>query len=103
MLAVQRVLQSGRFILGEEVKAFEAEFASFLGGGHVVGVASGTDLADMPLATLQGFSRLIAADVFEVLTLEGSVNARDHIGATAPARVLAAAHAARERLAARGG
>jgi argininosuccinate lyase len=38
-----------------------------------------------------------------VLTLEGSVNARDHIGATAPARVLAAAHAARERLAARGG
>jgi argininosuccinate lyase len=67
------------------------------------GVASGTDLADMPLATLQGFSRLIAADVFEVLTLEGSVNARDHIGATAPARVLAAAHAARERLAARGG
>jgi argininosuccinate lyase len=67
------------------------------------GVATGTDLADMPLATLQGFSRLIAADVFEVLTLEGSVNARDHIGATAPARVLAAAHAARERLAARGG
>jgi argininosuccinate lyase len=67
------------------------------------GVASGTDLADMPLATLQGFSRLIGADVFEVLTLEGSVNARDHIGATAPARVLAAAHAARERLAARGG
>jgi dTDP-4-amino-4,6-dideoxygalactose transaminase len=43
MLAVQRVLQSGRFILGEEGKAFEAEFASFLGGGHVVGVASGTD------------------------------------------------------------
>jgi argininosuccinate lyase len=67
------------------------------------GVATGTDLADMPLATLQGFSRLIAADVFEVLTLEGSVNARDHIGATAPARVLAAAHGARERLAARGG
>ena len=67
------------------------------------GVATGTDLADMPLGTLQGFSRLIAADVFEVLTLEGSVNARDHIGATAPARVLAAAHAARERLAARGG
>ncbi len=67
------------------------------------GVATGTDLADMPLDTLQGFSRLIAADVFEVLTLEGSVNARDHIGATAPARVLAAAHAARERLAARGG
>ena len=67
------------------------------------GVATGTDLADMPLATLQGFSRLIGADVFEVLTLEGSVNARDHIGGTAPARVRAAAAAAHERLAARKG
>ncbi len=65
------------------------------------GVATGTDLADMPLETLRGFSRLIGADVFEVLTLEGSVNARDHIGGTAPARVRAAAQAARELLAAR--
>ena len=67
------------------------------------GVATGTDLADMPLATLQGFSRLIGADVFDVLTLEGSVNARDHVGGTAPAQVRAAAQSARERLAARGG
>ena len=65
------------------------------------GVATGTDLADMPLETLRGFSRLIGADVFEVLTLEGSVNARDHIGGTAPARVRAAAQEARELLAAR--
>ena len=67
------------------------------------GVATGTDLADMPLATLQGFSRLIGADVFDVLTLEGSVNARNHVGGTAPAQVRAAAKSARERLAARGG
>jgi len=67
------------------------------------GVATGTDLADMPLATLQGFSRLIGADVFDVLTLEGSVNARNHVGGTAPAQVRAAAQSARERLAARGG
>jgi dTDP-4-amino-4,6-dideoxygalactose transaminase len=49
MLAVQRVLQIGRFILGEEVRAFELEFAAFLGVGHVVGVASGTDAIELLL------------------------------------------------------
>ena len=67
------------------------------------GVATGTDLAEMPLVTLQGFSRLISEDVFGVLTLEGSVNARNHVGGTAPAQVRAAAQSARERLTARGG
>jgi argininosuccinate lyase len=65
------------------------------------GVATGTALAAMPLATLQGFSRLIGDDIFAVLTLEGSVNARDHIGGTAPARVHAAAQLASQGLAAR--
>jgi dTDP-4-amino-4,6-dideoxygalactose transaminase len=40
--AIARVFESGRFILGGEVAAFEAEFASYLGVRHVVGVASGT-------------------------------------------------------------
>ncbi|AMN43210.1 DegT/DnrJ/EryC1/StrS family aminotransferase [Rhodoplanes sp. Z2-YC6860] len=40
--AIARVFDRGRFILGEEVAAFEAEFASYLGVRHVVGVASGT-------------------------------------------------------------
>ena len=62
------------------------------------GVASGQDLAEMALATLQGFHPGIAADVFEVLTLEGSVNARDHLGGTAPRQVAAAAARALERL-----
>lgn len=53
MLALQRVLQSGRFILGEEVCAFEREFASFLGGGHVVGVASGTDAIELLLRAME--------------------------------------------------
>jgi argininosuccinate lyase len=66
------------------------------------GVATDTDLAAMPLATLQGFSPLIGADVFEVLTLEGSVGARAHTGGTAPQRVRAEAAAARARLADRG-
>jgi len=62
------------------------------------GVASGQDLAEMALATLQSFHPGIAADVFDVLTLEGSVNARDHLGGTAPRQVAAAAARALERL-----
>lgn len=52
------------------------------------------DLAELSLAQLQAFSELIDEDVFAVLTLEGSVNARDHIGGTAPSRVKAAAASA---------
>ena len=48
------------------------------------------DLSVMTLAELQQFSDTIADDVFAVLTLEGSVNARNHIGGTAPNQVLAA-------------
>lgn len=48
---------------------------------------SGCDLADLNLAQLQEFNANIEEDVFEVLTLEGSVSARAHIGGTAPARV----------------
>ena len=62
------------------------------------GVNSGLDLAEMDLATLQTFCADINADVFEVLTLEGSVAARDHLGGTAPAQVTAAAERALARL-----
>ena len=62
------------------------------------GVANGLDLAEMELATLQEFCPDISADVFEVLTLEGSVAARDHLGGTAPQQVAAAAQRALERL-----
>jgi argininosuccinate lyase len=62
------------------------------------GVATDTDLADMPLAALQQFHPDIAEDVFEVLTLEGSLAARDHLGGTAPAQVAAAAKRALARL-----
>ena len=43
---------------------------------------------------------MIGRDVFDVLTLEGSVAARDHIGGTAPSQVRAAIARARARLAA---
>ncbi|MEQ8799027.1 MAG: argininosuccinate lyase [Salinisphaeraceae bacterium] len=60
----------------------------------------GVDLADLSLDMLRGFSDAIGDDVYQVLTLDGSVAARDHIGGTAPAQVRAAAGRARQRLAA---
>jgi argininosuccinate lyase len=56
------------------------------------------DLAVLPLDALQRFSPLIDADVFDVLTLDGSVASRDHIGGTAPSRVRAAIDAARREI-----
>ena len=65
-----------------------------------LGVRTGRDLADMSLADLQQFSPLITEDVFEVLTLEGSVKARNHIGVLHPIRCDAAAMRLRDWLAA---
>ncbi|MDO4247818.1 MAG: argininosuccinate lyase [Neisseria sp.] len=48
----------------------------------------GVDLSDLPLAVLQGFSDLVDEDVYLVLTPEGSLNARNHLGGTAPEQVL---------------
>jgi argininosuccinate lyase len=47
----------------------------------------GCDLADLSLDDLKGFHALIEQDIYQVLTLEGSVAARKHIGGTAPERV----------------
>jgi len=58
----------------------------------------GTDLARLPLATLRRFSPKIGADVKRVLTPEGSVASRNHVGGTAPAQVRKAAARARKRL-----
>jgi len=66
------------------------------------GVQTGKDLSEMSLAELQQFSNVIEQDVFAVLTLEGSVAARNHIGGTAPAQVKAAVGRAKTSLAARG-
>lgn len=62
------------------------------------GIQQNLDLSELPLQTLQQASELIDADVFEVLTLEGSVAARDHLGGTSPNQVRAAVVRARERL-----
>ena len=56
------------------------------------------DLSGMPLEKLREFSGLIGEDVFAVLTLEGSVAARDHVGGTAPRQVRAAIARVRKQL-----
>ncbi|ORU93948.1 MAG: argininosuccinate lyase [Cycloclasticus sp. symbiont of Poecilosclerida sp. N] len=55
-----------------------------------LGTQTQRDLSELSLEELQGFSAKISADVFDVLTLEGSVFARDHIGGTAPRQVMQA-------------
>ena len=58
----------------------------------------GRDLAELSLAELQAFSPMIDDEVYAVLTLEGSLAARDHIGGTAPRQVRAAIARARQRI-----
>lgn len=72
-----------------------------VGKSVAYGLETGKDLSEMSLEELQQFSDTITADVFDVLTLEGSVAARDHIGGTAPNQVRAAVARAKENLAQR--
>jgi len=51
--AANRVLASGWYILGQEVRAFEQEFAAYLGVAHAVGVASGTDAVLLACRSLE--------------------------------------------------
>jgi len=62
------------------------------------GIERNQDLAAMELAELQQFSSVIGEDVFQVLSLEGSVALRDHLGGTAPRQVRAAIERARARI-----
>ena len=61
------------------------------------GIEQQRDLAELTLQELQQFSAVIEQDVFEVLTLEGSVAARNHLGGTAPEQVRSAVMRARAR------
>ena len=60
--------------------------------------ARGCDLPDLTLDELRSFSPLVEADAFAVLTVAGSLAARDHLGGTAPAQVAAAIARSRARL-----
>ena len=65
-----------------------------------LGLESNRDLSEISLQELQQFSILITADVFDFLTLEGSVAARKHIGGTAPVMVRTAIQTARQNMSA---
>jgi dTDP-4-amino-4,6-dideoxygalactose transaminase len=74
---VQAVLDAGRFILGPEVAAFEAEFARYLGVNHVIGVANGTDAITIALRALgiEPGSEVIVPSFTFYATAEAVVNA----------------------------
>ncbi len=72
-----------------------------VGKSVAYGIENNKDLSEMTLEELQQFSNEITADVFDVLTLEGSVAARDHIGGTAPNQVRSAVETAKLLLEAR--
>ncbi|MBD3648082.1 MAG: argininosuccinate lyase [Pseudomonadales bacterium] len=61
-------------------------------------ISQDCDLADLELDMLRSASDLIDEDVFEVLTLEGSVDSRNHVGGTSPEQVRSAIEHARQRL-----
>ncbi|KUJ71268.1 argininosuccinate lyase [Thiomicrospira sp. WB1] len=63
------------------------------------GIETGQDLSEMSLDTLKRFHDTIESDVYDVLTLEGSVAARNHLGGTAPEQVKAAVKRARQAMA----
>ena len=64
-----------------------------------LGVREGRDLSELTIDELKSACPLINDDVYEVLTLEGSLSARDHLGGTAPRQVADAIHRARQRIA----
>ncbi|WP_053981834.1 argininosuccinate lyase [Marinagarivorans algicola] len=69
-----------------------------VGKSVAYGIAHNKDLSEMTLQELQQFSPNIEHGIFDVLTLEGSVAARNHIGGTAPEHVILAAQKAKADL-----
>jgi argininosuccinate lyase len=61
-------------------------------------IAQQVDLSELPLAVLKQFSSAIEKDVYDVLSLRGSLNARNVLGGTAPVQVRSQISRHRERL-----
>lgn len=65
--AIDRVCESGWYVLGQEVQGFEQEFANYIGVDHTVGVASGTDAITLALKALgikEGDGVVVPANVY---------------------------------------
>ena len=74
---IASVIETGRYILGPEVEAFEREFASYLGASHCIGVANGTDAITLALKALgvrEGDEVVLPSFTFYA-TAEAAVNA----------------------------
>jgi dTDP-4-amino-4,6-dideoxygalactose transaminase len=75
--AILRVMESGRFVGGDEVSSFEAEFADYIGVNHCIGVNSGTDALILGIRAL-GFSPgdevIVPANTFIATALSVSEN-----------------------------
>ncbi len=84
------------YLVGRGVAFRDAH--EIVGKSVAYGIEKNKDLPQMSLEELQSFSTIIEQDVFDVLTLEGSVAARNHIGGTAPDQVRAAVARAKQRL-----
>jgi len=84
------------YLVGKGVAFRDAH--EIVGQSVAYGLEQEKDLSEMTLEELQQFSDVISADVFEVLTLAGSVAARDHIGGTAPKQVTAATKRAADKI-----
>jgi argininosuccinate lyase len=84
------------YLVGKGIPFRDAH--EIVGKSVAYGIRQNKDLSDMNLEELCVFSDQISDDVFSVLTLEGSVAARDHIGGTAPNQVKAAAQRALQRI-----
>lgn len=70
---IQRVLESGQYILGQEVKAFEKEFAEATGNKYCVGCGSGTDAITLALIALDIAQEIIAPNFTAYPTIVGIV------------------------------
>lgn len=73
--AIRKVLKSGKFILGEEVKHLEKEVADYCGVKYAVGVASGTDALLLSLKALSIKGEVITTPFTFVATADAIVNA----------------------------
>ena len=73
------------YLVGKDIPFRDAH--EVVGKAVAYGVETSKDLSEMSLQELQQFSDVITEEVFNVLTLEGSVAARDHLGGTAPKQV----------------
>ena len=67
-----------------------------VGSAVAYGIQHGKDLSECSLEEMKSFDERIEADVFAVLTLEGSVNARNIVGGTAPGQVRSQIEAGRK-------